>query len=426
MRHHSRQPVLNRPQRAETIPVGEESVMLALHESASIQRGTYRSFVIAIFTAFLLVAGAATADEAVTFTGETIAVPGAPLLRYDISFVDEALGIYILADRSNAGVDVFSVVGRQFLFRVGGFAGFHGSNDTAGPNGLLTVNHRQIWAGDGNNATDGTLSSVKVIDLLTQKIVDTIVIPNGKARADEMAFDPVDQILLVANDADSPPFITFISTRPGHKVLKQISFPEATNGIEQSQWSPDTGLFYLNLPEVAPNGPATGEGQVVVFDPRKLAIVHRFATHDCDAAGLALGPDEQALLGCQGATSNNVPLPNESQIISLRTGHVVAMFHQVGGSDQVWFNTGDNHYYLAARNNTSGPVLGVIDADEPSFDNNAPTTTNAHSVAADPIFNNVFVPLTSGASNTVCPNGCIGIYRASQLDADDRGDDRRP
>ena len=370
----------------------------------------------------LLLSAPVRADETVTFTGETIAVPGAPLLRYDIGFVDPATGIYILADRSNSGVDVFSVVGRQFLFRVGGFAGFHGSNDTAGPNGVLTVNEREIWAGDGNNATDGTLSSVKVIDLLTQKITDTIVIPHGQARADEMAFDPADQILLVANDADSPPFITFISTRPGHKILKQIAFPEATNGIEQAQWSPQTGLFYLNIPEVVP---ATGEGQVVVIDPRKLAIVRRFATHDCDAAGLALGPDEQALLGCQGSTSSGVTLPNESQIINLRNGHVVATIPQVGGSDEVWFNPGDNHYYLAARNNTSGPVLGVIDADEPSFDNNAPTTSNAHSVAADPIFNNVFVPLTSGATNTICPSGCIGIYRAATLDRDDRGDDRR-
>jgi len=400
--------------------------MFACHKDASVIARNYRtpSLLVTVLAAILLRAGDASADETVTFTGETITVPGAPLARFDISFVDPATGIYILADRSNSGVDVFSVVGRQFLFRVGGFAGFHGSNDTAGPNGVLTVHRREIWAGDGNNATDHTSSSVKVIDLLTQKIVDTIVIPNGQARADEMAFDPADQVLLVANDADSPPFITFISTRPGHKILKQISFPEATNGIEQAQWSEDTGLFYLNLPEVAPNGPATGEGQVVVIDPRKLDIVHRFPTHDCDAAGMALGPDEQALLGCQGSTSSGVTLPNESQIISLRNGHVVATIGQVGGSDEVWFNPGDNHYYLAARNNVTGPVLGVIDADEPRFDNNAPTARNAHSVAADPIFNNVFVPLTAGTTNTVCPNGCIGIYRAKKVDADDRGDDR--
>lgn len=377
---------------------------------------------IASLAASLPLSPAAGADEVTAFTGQTMSVPGAPLSRYDISFVDPATGIYILADRSNAGVDVFSVVGRQFLFRVAGFAGFHGSNDTAGPNGVLTVNEREIWAGDGNNATDGTLSSVKVIDILTRQITDTIVIPNGKARADEIAFDPVDQVLLVANDADSPPFVTFISTRPGHAILKQFAFPEATNGIEQSQWSPDTGLFYLNLPEVAPNGPATGEGQVVVFDPRRLQIVRRFTTRQCDAAGMALGPDEQALLGCQGSTSSGVTLPNESQIISLRDGRVVATIGQVGGSDQVWFNPGDRHYYLAARFNTGGPVLGVIDADEPRFDNNAPTTTNSHSVAADPVFNQVFVPLQAGAAQ--CPNGCVAIYRAPSLDADDRGDDR--
>src|SRR5690348_1510296 len=361
---------------------------------------------LALFTGLLSVGATARADETVSFTGETMTVTGgAPLARFDISFVDPRLGIYILADRSNSQVDVFSVVGRKFLFSVPGFAGFHGSNDTAGPNGVLTVNHREIWAGDGNNATDHTLSSVKVIDLLTQTISDTIVIPNGEARADEMAFDPEDQVLLVANDADPIPFITFISTRPGHKILRQIFFPEATNGIEQSQWSPKTGLFYLNLPEVAPNGAKNGDGQLVVIDPERLRIVQRFPTHNCEAAGLALGPDNQALLGCSGSTSTGVTLPNESQIIDLRNGHVVATFPQVGGSDEVWFNPGDNHYYLAARNNATGPVLGTIDADPPRFDNNAATTSSGdHSVAADPIFNNIFVPLTAGSANKICPN----------------------
>ena len=384
---------------------------------------------LALIAGLLSVGGTARADETTSFSGEVMTLPpgSAPLARFDISFVDSRLGIYILADRSNAQVEVFSVVGRKFLFPVGGFAGFHGSNDTAGPNGVLTVNHREIWAGDGNNATDHTLSSVKVIDLLTERITDTIVIPGGQARADEMAFDPEDQVMLVANDADPIPFITFISTRPGHKILRQIFFPEATNGIEQSQWSPKTGLFYLNLPEVAPNGPKTGEGQVVVIDPERLRIVQRFATHNCEAAGLALGPDNQALLGCAGGKSTGgTQLPNESQVIDLRNGHVVKTFPQVGGSDEVWFDPGDNHYYLAARNNTSGPVLGTIDAEALKFDNNAPTTSSGdHSVAADPIFNNIFVPLTAGPANKVCPTGCIGIYRHGPLDADDRGDKHR-
>ena len=39
--------------------------------------------------------------------------------------------------------------------------------------------------------------------------------------------------------------------------------------------------------------------------------------------------------------------------------------------------------------------------------------------------NNVFVPLTAGVANTICPTGCIGIYRHGPLDADDRGDEHR-
>src|SRR5690348_2464492 len=138
-----------------------------------------------------LVGHAAWADEQVSFAAKIDLPEGsAPLLAFDISFVDPRLGIYILADRSNAGVDVFSVVGQQFLFRVGGFAGPQGGhNDIAGPNGVLTVHHREVWAADGNNATDNTESSVKIVDLLTQQITDTIVIPNGKKRADEMAWD---------------------------------------------------------------------------------------------------------------------------------------------------------------------------------------------------------------------------------------------
>ncbi len=84
-----------------------------------------------------------------------------------------------------------------------------------------------------------------------------------------------------------------------------------------------------------------------------------------------------------------------------RTGAIVATIMQVGGSDQVWFNPGDKRYYLAARGMTSNglksgtptPVLGVIDATTNTWIANVPTGPNAHSVAANPINNEVFVPL---------------------------------
>src|SRR2546430_2728450 len=45
-----------------------------------------------------------------------------------------------------------------------------------------------------------------------------------------------------------------------------------------------------------------------------------------------------------------------------RSGDIVATIAQVSGADEVWYNPGDKHYYVAARNNPTGPVLGVIDA----------------------------------------------------------------
>ena len=74
---------------------------------------------------------------------------------------------------------------------------------------------------------------------------------------------------------------------------------------------------------------------------------------------------------------------------------------QVGGTDQSIYNPVDKRYYLAARDNASGPVLGVVDALTRTLVESIPTSTNSHSVAADRFTNHIFVPLTAGAANTV-------------------------
>jgi hypothetical protein len=63
----------------------------------------------------------------------------------------------------------------------------------------------------------------------------------------------------------------------------------------------------------------------------------------------------------------------------------------------------------------TGPVLGVINAGTRQWLQNVPTNGNAHSVAADPVNNHIFVPLPSGGSNceTINADGCVGVY-ASQ------------
>jgi hypothetical protein len=141
-------------------------------------------------------------------------------------------------------------------------------------------------------------------------------------------------------------------------------------------------------------------GGIAVLDPRSLSLRTVFSVASCQPAGLALGPHQHLLLGCsQDAIAAGAHA--QTIVMSARDGSTVATITEVGGSDQVWFNPGDGRYYLAARGMTSNglstgtptPVLGVIDAEDNKWITNIPTGPNAHSVAADPINNRIFVPL---------------------------------
>ncbi len=245
------------------------------------------------------------------------------------------------------------------------------------------------------------------------KIVNT----GGSFRADELAYDPDDQLILVANDDAADLFVTFIrvSSNPNNiKVVAKIDFSggnggvlggASTNGIEQPVYDRSLHRFFLAVP--ATTGHTNGE--VAVIDPSKIvslpsfsqsAVVNVFdatATVNqtqigCFPHGLALGPNQNLLLGCSADG------PGGSKLISLildaTNGNQIKAFTNVGGSDEVWYNPGDNTYYLAANNWTrtgvkggpSAPVLGIIDAgsdaDGPEWIQNVPTITGSHSVAA--------------------------------------------
>lgn len=95
---------------------------------------------------------------------------------------------------------------------------------------------------------------------------------------------------------------------------------------------------------------------------------------------------------------------------------------------------GTQHYYLGARSNTDNtgkivPVLGAIDAKTNAFDANTPTSTTAHSVAADLHSHHIFVPMGfvppgspagTDATNPCPTTGCIAVYLPSAGD-DDHG-----
>lgn len=341
-----------------------------------------------------------TADPAALQRVATLAVPGKPLKVFDASIVDG--DVYALADRSNHGVDLFDARSDRFLGRATGFTGFapKAGFAAAGPNGMVAVGPGQVWAGDGN-------STVKIVDVRSRRVVGSI--PTGGAdRVDELAYDPRDHLVIAANNADKPPFVSFIATQSDRRVVGRLDLPQATDGLEQPVWNQADGLVYLAVPEL--DGVAA-HGGIAVIDPRPRTLVRMLPVAKCLPAGLALGPDHQLLVGCSD-DAIAAGFPARSLIMQLPSGKIARSFDQVGGSDEVSYDARQGRYYLAAVANPGGPVLGVIDARSERWLANLPTGPHAHSVAAGGGAGHAFVPIAAGGESAQCRSGCVAVFAA--------------
>jgi hypothetical protein len=291
---------------------------------------------------------------------------------------------------------------------------------------VLVANGHQVWVGDG-------LSRVWVLDLTSSPPGKLIAGPISTAlsgttdntRADELCFDSKDGIILIANDASSPsPFVTFISST-GFNVLGHIVMdgtkgtPNATGGIEQCQWSKRTGKFYINVPNPASNA---DNGVVLQIDPVSRTIEKTFSLAGSGCGGnngMALGPFPQAALGCTNLGPNSV-------VINLNSGAIIGTLAGEAGADENWYNPGDNHYFfgngnhLTAVGGSPAPTVGVVDATGKRPDLSVTSAVGSHSVAADPVKNQVYVPINSnpaqGGASGICganggsnTTGCIAV-----------------
>ena len=217
----------------------------------------------------------------------TVSVPSGLAGGFDISWVDSTAGRYYLADRGNAaasppvppGVDVLDTKHPSFLYEIL-------LPSSLGTNGIVAIH----GAGDGNEqgtlVVGGNDSNTYFVDLAHPSGVPIAVSTGGNVRADELAYDARDQIILITNPDEASatppgvPFVTFISTAT-HKVLGTIIYdgkpgdgPNATAGIEQPVWDPDNGMFYINIPAT----PANPSGEVDEIDPITMKVTKTFST----------------------------------------------------------------------------------------------------------------------------------------------------
>lgn len=346
----------------------------------------------------------------------TVSVPSNFLFPgggFDIVWADSSSDRVYIADRGNAtaspavppGVDVLSTKHPKFLFEIP-------LPDSKGTNGVL-VFHKSggdddqgEHHGEGDKNGSGTLvvggtdSNTYFVDLSRPFAAPIAVSTGGKARADELAYDPKDQIILIANPDEGSakptagvPFITFISTATvTPHVLGQIIYdgktgdgPAAT-GIEQPVWDKLTGKFYLTIPGTS----ARKNGEIDEIDPTTRMITRSFAT-TCSPAGLALIPGQRLITSC-------------GDVVNISDFTLVTTVSGIGPADEIWYNRGDERVYFGGI--FGSPVVnGVAAATAPFYSvidklpwtgHFTPAPANfSHSIAADSVYNHSFVPVSN-------------------------------
>jgi hypothetical protein len=406
-------------------------------------------------------------DNAQTKCVTAIHVPGNPLTSFDISWVNPNRAEYYLADRSNHGITIIDTQHLKFKRTIGGFKGIvlnktgtAVDNNHSGPDGVVS-HGRWLYAGDGD-------STLKVIDLNapTATAIKQSISTGGTTRLDEMAITGDGLLLFGANNAEDPPFGTLFSANGDGSVsntfiISKITVastiipPGAGLSIEQPAWDPKTQRFYTSIPQIANNPPGCSfgaapfcSGGLLVTDPdNPVAVEGLFdpvAGHgvipltNCGPNGATVGPNDNLLLGC---TPGNFPPGTTTLVINAKT-HNTATVNGITGSDEVYFNAGeDQRYYLGASkaikpagsNLGSGAVLGVVDGTSVLVET-IPQSSGSHSVATDSKRNLIFVPqiwtrppgttVPAGDANTIAggpatvgellcggADGCIAVYR---------------
>jgi hypothetical protein len=367
-----------------------------------------------------------------------------PLVGYDISYIDADNRSYYLASAQYSGViilDLDTIPNASpniNIFYPTGANAFAGNqtdvNDPnafpGGPNGVTTANGgKELWAADSNTYTgnivsgvasnlpdysnDNCDSNVKVVTLATQSV--TVVKINGCFKSDELVYDSVDNVVLVANPDEKPngagyvgttgtvfsvaipasarkagvptgPFITLIDAG-GKTVLKQIAFdgtngtPNATNGIEQAVYSPATKLFYISVPSdgLDAYGNPDPNGVIAVVNPTTYAVT-KLPLTNCNPTGMTLGPDNQEVfLSCNSATGPQVvsvidgsliSAPNQFAVAnaaptdaaSLAIWNSLAPYGAQYGCDEAWYNSGLKEYMAVCNFSYNNANFTVVDA----------------------------------------------------------------
>ncbi len=367
---------------------------------------------------------------------QTIAGPGGKSISgYDLSVFDPSNQLYYFTDRTNNGIDVFSAATNSYVTQIGTglFAGTQGgNNDIAGPNGLYlsgtTGGGNILLAGNGaSNVIGFNLNAAGTAPVGPALNVSTAVTgtPNTPNRVDGVAYAPAANTILAANNASNPGFLSLIDNATG-TVTKSIllnglttdgngnKYPNvAGNGVEATIFNTARGSYFVAVPTLSVDGsgkPADAGG-VIELDAKNGNLLHTYnfaslgLSGACSPTGLVQGAGASMFVACSDSTATGSILldPTNDGSIKVAAG--------IEGGDQTAYDPTNNTFFEAARFEPGRPVVGVIDASTLAVQL-LPGAFNIHSVAVDPVSNEVFVATSpsSAGVNQYCTTGCIVVF----------------
>jgi len=341
-------------------------------------------------------------DAAAPATKTTIAVPNSTKFSFDLSYVDS--GKYFLADRSNAAVDVVDTSTNTLVKQIkGGFFGIGPTPDRSGPASIVGIPGSGIlYVGDVN--------SIKIIDANAGQVLQILQISNTGNRVDAGCYDPDDHLMMFASPAESPPFVTFISTQNQTIVAKQTF--QTSTGLEACVYDGRSKSFIINNDGT----PANPDGEVDVIPVSSVlagapSVGKVFPLGACAPTGLALGPHNDMIVGCDPSAGN----PLITLILNRSSGEILATI-PFGGVDQIAYDPVTNRYLLPARHYTASgiasdtsfvPTLGTIDASSRTLVAQLAIGNNAHSIGIDSASGQAYLPFAPGVA--AFPNGGIQV-----------------
>ena len=220
-------------------------------------------------------------------------------------------------------------------------------------------------------------------------------------------------------DSNTGFFITNNGTA-GPNQLGEI----AVAGTGALGFNPLHSTFYLENLNCTVSNLATQSsvavGCIDEIDPRignsaGPAVINVVPVYNCMPAGIVQGPGHDVFVGCGGHDGVQFPplliIFDGTCTTSAACLASEVKIDQSGGTDQVWYNPGDNRYYTAGRDMPNGPIMGVVDAATRTWLVNVTTGSNSHSITVNQFTNQIFVPTQSGAlCGTQSSNGCIAVY----------------